>query len=121
MLIKSISLTLLTLVNHAHGAAQKASDIFQVDFKTDASGGCKYVGEDAMDNYVKDCLTLANAGIQLMNDYPTPNSPARRLVDAYFKAVDPGVVTADAVNDARGKFPTYYSQSRSFPSSLPCL
>jgi len=108
MLIKGISFALLTLVNHAYGAA-KTSDIFQVDFQTDASGGCKTEGEATVDNYIEDCLTLAKAGVQLMNDYGPTNLPAKRLVDALFKATDKDVVAADVVKHAKGTLSTVSS------------
>jgi hypothetical protein len=108
MLIKSIIFALLTLVNHAHGAA-KTSNIFQVDFTTDAMGGCKTEKEATLDSYIEDCLTLAKAGVQLMNDYGPTNLPAKRLVDALFKATDTDVVAADVVKYAKGTSSTVSS------------
>jgi hypothetical protein len=100
MLSKGISFVLLTLVSHAFGAAKKTSDIFQVNFNTDADGGCSYVGATAMDGFIEDCLTLAKAGVQLMNDYQSQgqDSAARRLVDSLFKTP-----SANNVASARSK------------------
>jgi hypothetical protein len=115
MFIRGIGFVLLTLVNHALGAAEQTSAIFQVDFSTDESGGCSYVGEANMNNYIQECLTLANAGVQLMKDYGPANLPAKRLVDALFKAADPGVVTADVLRDAKSTLSALSSDHPQFP------
>ncbi|RYP29130.1 hypothetical protein DL767_006900 [Monosporascus sp. MG133] len=66
--------------------AKTTRELFEVDFSTNARGGCQYVGETAMDSYVADSLTLALSGVQLMNDYANGGNPeAERLVHALFK------------------------------------
>lgn len=63
--------------------AEKPSELFEVNFENTESGGCSYVGEAVMDNLIKDCLTLANAGILAIDDYDC-KPEAKRLLSAYF-------------------------------------
>ncbi|RYO88203.1 hypothetical protein DL764_008762 [Monosporascus ibericus] len=86
----SIAKALLLLALAASQAVaqnvKKTRELFEVDFSTNARGGCQYVGETAMDSYVADSLTLALSGVQLMNDYANGGNPeADRLVHALFK------------------------------------
>ncbi|RYP69855.1 hypothetical protein DL771_005866 [Monosporascus sp. 5C6A] len=80
---------LLLALASSHAVAQDAKrtrELFEVDFSTNARGGCQYVGEAAMDSYVADSLTLALSGVQLMDDYANGGNPeAERLVHALFK------------------------------------
>lgn len=79
-------LSLLLAVGQVTGAAQKITELFNVDFSTDRQGGCKYVGETDMNNYLEDSYQLAKTGVQLLDDYEdTSNKIAERLVIGYFK------------------------------------
>lgn len=63
--------------------AKKAKDLFVVDFTTSNMGGCGYVGETEMDDILEECLKLAQAGLQALDEYAS-KADAKRLLSAYF-------------------------------------
>lgn len=65
-------------------AQQPVTTLFQIDFTGTADGGCLNAGQTVLQNHLADSLTLANAGVALLNAYTT-NEAALRLVDAFFK------------------------------------
>lgn len=84
--MKRYLLLLLLAAGQVIGAAQKITQLFNVDFGTDSQGGCKYVGETAMNNYLEDSYELAKTGVKLLDDYQdAENKKAERLVIGYFK------------------------------------
>lgn len=70
--------------------AQQVTTLFQIDTTGTADGGCLNPGATVLQNHLTDSLTLANAGVALLNAYTT-NAAALRLVDAFFK--DPSIGT----------------------------
>ncbi|KAH7235304.1 hypothetical protein BKA59DRAFT_532490, partial [Fusarium tricinctum] len=48
-------------------------------------GGCNYVGESTVNDFLGDSITLAKAGLQLCQDYRAQKDEAKRLADALFK------------------------------------
>lgn len=62
------------------------STLFQVDFSGTADGGCLNPGETALNNQAVDSLTLANAGVALLQATSSSNEAANRLVDAFFRS-----------------------------------
>jgi len=76
----------------SHSLAQNAravGTLFQVDFTTNAGGGCQYVGQAAMQNILQDSLDLLTVGTQLVTDYGNNVAEARRLLDSFFQVETP--------------------------------
>ncbi|KAI0002789.1 hypothetical protein F4779DRAFT_622089 [Xylariaceae sp. FL0662B] len=70
-------------------AQMRAHELFDVDFSTNLLGGCQYVGEQNVNNMLVEALTLAERGIDALNDYADETRPeAKRLIDAWFKPED---------------------------------
>ena len=63
--------------------ALSITDRFNVDVKSNDYGGCGWVGENVMDRIINECLTLANIGVTLLDDFDS-KSEANRLLNAYF-------------------------------------
>ncbi len=63
--------------------------LFNVDPDTNLEGGCGYVGLTKLNQLPQDCVRLADALIDLTNDYRNPAAPfyheARRLVNTFLK------------------------------------
>jgi hypothetical protein len=68
-------------------AQQDVTALFNIELSTDREGGCQSIGQDRLNEIVRDCRTLALTGLQLMDDaQPTNINPeAKRLVDAFFQ------------------------------------
>lgn len=78
-------LSLLLTAGQVTGALQKVTQLFNVDFGTNDQGGCGYVGETAMNEYLEDSYELAKTGVKLLDYSDTNNMEAERLVFGYFK------------------------------------
>ncbi|KAI1073931.1 hypothetical protein F5B20DRAFT_586822 [Whalleya microplaca] len=77
---------LLVLVLAIQALALTARDLFDVDFNANFLGGCQWAGEDKINRMLAESVTLANRGIEAVNDYGDPIKPeAKRLIDAWFK------------------------------------
>jgi hypothetical protein len=78
-----VSLRLLGVLGLcAYALAQlPVTSLFQVGLTGTADGSCGGVGQAALDSILRDCLTMANAGVSLMN---ADNKEADRLRDAFY-------------------------------------
>lgn len=58
-------------------------DVFRIELSSNDAGGCGWMGQTAMDDIYSECITLAETGEKLVDDYD--NVPeAARLLDAFF-------------------------------------
>ncbi|KAF6813966.1 hypothetical protein CPLU01_14519 [Colletotrichum plurivorum] len=77
--------------------AKKTKDLFVVDFASTNRGGCQNVGEAAMDGMIKDCLTLAQAGLKAIDEHGS-KPEAARLLTAFFTIPSIPLQAADLAN-----------------------
>ncbi|EXU95089.1 hypothetical protein X797_011824 [Metarhizium robertsii] len=59
------------------------TDRFNVDVTSRMDGGCGWVGEQKLNEIFEECLTLAETGIRVVNDYST-SKEAARILDPFF-------------------------------------
>jgi hypothetical protein len=85
MLSLGKSLSVLAVFVSNAISAPSATSLFKVDFASDAQGGCNYVGESMINDFLDDSIALAKAGVQLCQDYRAQKDEAKRLADALFK------------------------------------
>lgn len=88
MLLSSYILTfpfwaLTWKASFTHAAAAPITQAFEISFEKNQGGNCAYVGEDLLNNIFKDCLTLAEIGMNMTQVYGT-DIKAKRVIDAFF-------------------------------------
>ncbi len=69
-------------------AQRDIGELFQVDFSTNAEGGCNYVGAYWLNKMVQDCVWLLNSFISAIDDMQDQTSPfqrpATKLINRFF-------------------------------------
>ncbi|KAF6807465.1 hypothetical protein CMUS01_14118 [Colletotrichum musicola] len=99
--LRTLLTILLAVVSGALSApndpAKKTKDLFVVDFASTNRGGCQNVGEAAMDGMIKDCPTLAQAGLKAIDEHGS-KPDAARLLTAFFTIPSIPLLAADLAN-----------------------
>lgn len=91
---------LLLQAELANAAAADITSAFQISFG-DQGGNCASVGKDGLNAIFKDCLTLANAGLDVVSEY-AEDPRAKRLLDGFFGAGSD--LISDFLNDISGMY-----------------
>lgn len=85
-----------------YALAVDVTDIFMVDFTTNALGGCQYVGHDLLNTLVEEAYSFGHSGHDMIEAYKNGDLPAKRITDAFFLSTNENPLTTNDLDYISG-------------------